>query len=206
MQIKKFPKVAIMATKLNFFQYNYRFRINHKTLYSQTFPGPHFGSISRSPFDYMSNALSSPYTLLDMTWVGVSQHTMMKSSNGNIFHVTGHLCGEFTGHRWISCTKASDVELWCFLWSAPEVSEWVIKFTDLSGDSGQWGLNKHLSKQWWGWWFETPSCPLWRHCNDKPKLSGYLCFLCIWRMNCICLFVALYLFTGNKFYPRPSMK
>ena len=26
-------------------------------------------------------------------------------------------------------------------------------------------LNKHLSKQWWGWWFETPSRPLWRHCN-----------------------------------------
>ena len=32
-----------MATKLNFLQYTYRFRINHKTLYSQTFPGPHFG-------------------------------------------------------------------------------------------------------------------------------------------------------------------
>ena len=27
-------------------------------------------------------------------------------------------------------------------------------------------LNKRLSKQWWGWWLETPSHPLWRHCND----------------------------------------
>ena len=26
--------------------------------------------------------------------------------------------------------------------------------------------NKRLSKQWRGWWFETPSRPLWRHCND----------------------------------------
>ena len=26
-------------------------------------------------------------------------------------------------------------------------------------------LNKRLSKQSWCWWFETPSCPLWRHCN-----------------------------------------
>ena len=26
---------------------------------------------------------------------------MMTSSNGNIFRVTGHLCGELTGHRWI---------------------------------------------------------------------------------------------------------
>ena len=27
-------------------------------------------------------------------------------------------------------------------------------------------LNKRLSKQSWGWWFETPSRPLWRHYND----------------------------------------
>ena len=46
--------------------------------------------------------------------------SMMTSSNGNIFRVTGHLCGEFTGPRWIPRTKASDAELWCLLWSAPE--------------------------------------------------------------------------------------
>ena len=34
--------------------------------------------------------------------------------------VTGHLCGEFTGPRWIPHTKASDAELWCLLWSASE--------------------------------------------------------------------------------------
>ena len=59
---------------------------------------------------------------------------MMTSSNGNVFRVTGPLRGEFTIPR----TKASDAELWCFLWS----------------------------KQSWGWWFETPSCSLWRQCND----------------------------------------
>ena len=32
---------------------------------------------------------------------------MMTSSNGNIFHGTGHLCGEFTGQRWIPLTKAN---------------------------------------------------------------------------------------------------
>ena len=26
-------------------------------------------------------------------------------------------------------------------------------------------LNKRLRKQLWGWWFETPLWPLWRHCN-----------------------------------------
>ena len=45
---------------------------------------------------------------------------MMTSSNGNIFRVTGHLCGKFTGPRWISRTKASDAGLWCFLWFTPE--------------------------------------------------------------------------------------
>ena len=45
---------------------------------------------------------------------------MMTPSNRNIFHVTGPLCGEFTGDRWIPRTKASDVELWCFLSSTSE--------------------------------------------------------------------------------------
>ena len=27
-------------------------------------------------------------------------------------------------------------------------------------------LNKRLSKQWWGWWFDTPWRPSWRHCNE----------------------------------------
>ena len=45
---------------------------------------------------------------------------MMTSSNGKIFRFTGPLCGEFTSHRWIPLTKASDAELWCFLWSVPE--------------------------------------------------------------------------------------
>ena len=30
--------------------------------------------------------------------------------------------------------------------------------------------NKRWSKQSWGWWFETPSCPLWRHCNVMTLL------------------------------------
>ena len=34
-------------------------------------------------------------------------------------------------------------------------------------------LNKRLSKQSWGWWFETPSRPLWRHCNDQHCICCY---------------------------------
>ena len=88
----------------------------------------------------------------------------MTSSNGNISSVTGHLCGEFTGKRWIPRTNASDAEL-CYLFDLP--------------------LNKMLSKQSWDWWFETPSCSLWRHCND---IAVFLWNVTIWRST---LFQAL---------------
>ena len=45
---------------------------------------------------------------------------IMTSSNANIFHVTAPLWGESTSYRWIPRTKASNAELWSFLWSAPE--------------------------------------------------------------------------------------
>ena len=36
-------------------------------------------------------------------------------------------------------------------------------------------LTKRLSKQWWGCWFETPPCPLWRHCNGVlVRHTGFL--------------------------------
>ena len=74
----------------------------------------------------------------------------MTSWNGNIFRVTGHLCGEFTGLRWIPTQRPVT---WSF-----DV------FFDLC-------LNKRLSKQSWGWWFGTPSLPLWRQ-NDAIRLCS----------------------------------
>ena len=51
-----------------------------------------------------------------------------------------------------------------------------------SPHEGQWrgalvfslicALNKR-GKQSWGWWFETPSHSLWRHCNDRPELMDF---------------------------------
>ena len=35
--------------------------------------------------------------------------------------------------------------------------------------------NRRLSKQWWGWWFETSSRPLWRHRNVMKTI-----FLKLW--------------------------
>ena len=76
--------------------------------------------------------------------------SMMTSSNGNIFRITGHLCGEFTGPGEFPTQR-------------PVTRNFDVYF-DLRP-------NKRLSKQLWGWWFETPSRPLWRHLN---ALSDYV--------------------------------
>ena len=71
---------------------------------------------------------------------------MMTSSNGDIFRVTGHLSGKFT------CPGE-------FPTQRPVTRSFDV-FFDLC-------LNKRLSKQSSGWWFETLSRPLWRHRNEK---------------------------------------
>ena len=74
------------------------------------------------------------------------QFDMMTSSNGNIFRVTGPLCGEFTGPGEFPTQR-------------PVTRSFDVYF-DLR-------LNKRLCKQSWGWWFETLLCPLWRHSNEQ---------------------------------------
>ena len=47
-------------------------------------------------------------------------------------------------------------------------------------------LNKRLSKQSWGRWFETPSCPLWRHRNGTGSLYKgitLLSFFVMWPVD-----------------------
>ena len=48
------------------------------------------------------------------------QRSPVNSPHKGQWRVTGLLCGDFTGQRRSPLTKASDAELWCFLWSAPE--------------------------------------------------------------------------------------
>ena len=71
---------------------------------------------------------------------------MMTSWNGNVSRVNGPLCGEFTGHREFPTQRPVTRSFDVFFYLC---------------------LNKRLSKQSWGWWFETPSLSLWRHCNDR---------------------------------------
>ena len=79
-----------MVTKLNFLQYTYRFRINHKTLYSQTFPGPHFGS----------------WTILNQCPLIVNWTLKKKfqwSSNGNLFFPVVKMHLKMSYAKWRPC-------------------------------------------------------------------------------------------------------
>ena len=69
---------------------------------------------------------------------------MITTWNGDIFRVTGPLCGEFTGPGEFPTQR-------------PVTRSFDVIF-DLSP-------NKRLSKQPWSWWFETSSWSLWRQCN-----------------------------------------
>ena len=94
----------------------------------------------------MGRILHEPYTSCILLIIGMGYWVhMMKSSNGNIFRVTGHLCGDFTGPRGE------------FPAQRPVIRSFDV-FFDLR-------LGKSFSKQSWGWWFEMPLCQLWRQFN-----------------------------------------
>ena len=88
-----------------------------------------------------------------MHWTQSQMKSIMTSSNGNTFRVTGPLrgnsavTGEFPSQRPVE--RSFDV---------------VFNLR----------LNKQLSKQSWGYkWFETPSRSLWRHCNVTFDAKHY---------------------------------
>ena len=63
---------------------------------------------------------------------------MKTSSNGNIFHVTGHLRGEFTGHRWIPRTNGQ----WCGALMHSLIFAWINDWVN-NGEAGD--LRRHFS-------------------------------------------------------------
>ena len=87
---------------------------------------------------------------------------MMTSSNGNIFRVTGPLCEKFIGPGEFPTQKP--------------VTRSFDVFFDLR-------LNKRLSKQLWGWWFETPLCSLWRHCDAQDHCCYQSGLSSLWLRN-----------------------
>ena len=59
---------------------------------------------------------------------------------------------------------------WPFVWgNSPVTGEFPIQKPVTRSFDGFFDLrlNNRLSKQWRGWWFGTPSHPLWRHSNER---------------------------------------
>ena len=77
---------------------------------------------------------------------------VMTSSNGNIFRVNWPFVRGI--HR-------SPV-------NSPHKGQWrgALMFSLICAGINGW------VKQSWGWWFETPSCSLWRHRNESPSDVG----------------------------------
>ena len=82
--------------------------------------------------------------IVSVIYPGLYLKFMMTSSNGNIFRVAGHLCGEFT------CPSE-------FRSERPVTRSFDVFFNQR--------LNKRLRKQPWCWWFETPQWSVWRRYN-----------------------------------------
>ena len=75
--------------------------------------------------DHLGNSGQQSVNIGNLALFELCMIHMMTSSNGNIFRVTGHLCGEFTGPRWIPHTKASDAELLMFSLICTRINGWV---------------------------------------------------------------------------------
>ena len=88
----------------------------HQLQVDTTFPQKHVAmhALSEPTIDYFTDGYmrhsASRFKAIVLLntyskrWIPLPE-PMMTSSNGNIFRLFGHLCGEFTGHRWIPRTK-----------------------------------------------------------------------------------------------------
>ena len=121
------------------------------------------GLVMRVFLQWKISSLSCMRPLLLYSW-----YFMMTSSNGCIFRVNGLLCGEFTGPGEFPAQRP--------------VTRSFDGLFDLR-------LNKRLSKQPWGWWFETPSWSLRRQCNVYANVAGSVDDLMIWNKHGPCVSV-----------------
>ena len=110
---------------------------------------------------------------------------MMTSSNGNIFRVTGPLCGEFTGlfPSQRPVTRSFDV------------------FFDLC-------QIKRLSKQWWGWWFES-CCAEGSPSRQQPlawvSIHGDGTIIRLYSLVTICIILKGYTTTRYRTAPQDRL-
>ena len=122
-------------------------------------------------------------------WQGMvekSQHISTSLSLGPV-HYGLNVCICINMIGWYPISKF-DTSEWEWSWRRHHMETFSALLTICAGNSAATGefpaqrlltrsfdvffdlrLNKRLSKQWRGWWFEAPSRPLWRHCNGDGK-------------------------------------
>ena len=142
-------------------------------------------------FIFCSTHFSSPesrsyFILMNIT----AQHTEWKERHLHtiFFNI---LLYRFTKHqRSIPCIYALVGQNWVIAWWRHQMKTFSALLVLCAGNSTVTGkfpsqrpvtrsfdvvfdlcLNKWLSKQLWGWWFETPSRSLWRHSNGPLILT-----------------------------------
>ena len=111
------------------------------------------------------------------------------------FRVTGPLCGKFTGHRCIPITKASDAELWCFLWSAPEQKVNNRDTGDLRRHCAYYDITVMMKSRWLymagilqyqsDWLFEKKIANVVSNISCWNRKSIYDTLDSVWSIECI---------------------
>ena len=98
--------------------------------------------------------------------MGFTDFIMMTSSNGNFFRVTGPLCGEFAGHRWIPPNKGQ----WRGALTFPLIWAWLNgcvnnrKAGDLRRHRAHYDVTVVMT--WQGTRAAAPSMVVGRHSNS----------------------------------------
>ena len=93
------------------------------------------------------------------------------------YHAT-KFCTKYTRNpksKMTSSIETFSALLIIYAGKSPETGEFPAQrpVTRSFGDFFDLRLNKRLSKHCWGWWFETPSCSLWRHSNALKTSEMY---------------------------------
>ena len=143
-------------------------------------------------------------------------HIVMTSSNESNFRVTGPLCGEFIGDRWIPHTMASHAELWCILWSSPEQTvEQTIEIGDLRRHRACYGVTVMITNVFFRWQVSVKSLQVtWSRGKIEfviPTISEYGEIIWLSHRQVIiniqldtCLSKVLWMSKTRNFLLRPS--
>ena len=109
----------------------------------------------RGPRDQLKTSALYPGELFWRKYTPWKCYLMMASSNGNIFHIAGPFLRGIHRSPGNSQRKGQ--------WRGALVFSLICAW-----------INSRV-KESWGWWFETPSCSLLRHCNVPPTSNVVSC-------------------------------